>query len=44
VGKEFEAIGDVVMQVNTADKETNKMSNFRGDIHQLRIYNQAVHQ
>jgi hypothetical protein len=44
VGKEFEAVGEVVMQVNTADKETTKMSNFRGDIHQLRIYNQAVHQ
>ena len=43
VGKEFEAIGDVVMQVNSADKETTKMSNFRGDIHQLRIYNRAVH-
>jgi hypothetical protein len=43
VGKEFEAIGDVVMQVNSADKETTKMSNFRGDIYQLRIYNRAVH-
>jgi len=44
VGKEFEAVGDVVMQVANADKETSGMKNFRGSLQNLRIYNKiAVH-
>jgi hypothetical protein len=39
VGKAFEAVGDVVMQVGATDKETKVMKNFRGVIQHLRIYN-----
>jgi hypothetical protein len=39
VGKDFEAVGDVVMQVDKADKESAAMKNFRGRIAKLRIYN-----
>jgi hypothetical protein len=39
VGKDFQAVGDVVMQMSATDKESAVMKNFRGKIHQLKIYN-----
>jgi hypothetical protein len=42
VGKDFEAVGDVVMQVANADKESAVMKNFRGSLQNLRIYNRIV--
>jgi hypothetical protein len=42
VGKEFEAVGEVVMQVANADKESAAMKNFRGSLQNLRIYNKIV--
>jgi len=39
VGKDFEAVGDVVMQVASNDKETSAMKNFRGSIQNLKVYN-----
>jgi hypothetical protein len=42
VGKDFEAVGDVVMQVANADRESSAMKNFRGSLQNLRIYNKIV--
>lgn len=42
VGKDFEAVGDVVMQVSSADKENTKLKNFTGLIQHLRIYNRKL--
>lgn len=39
VGKDFEAVGEVVMQLSHDDKENNLSKNFRGTIAHLRIYN-----
>lgn len=44
VGKEFEAVGDVVMQVGKEDKESLAMKNFRGSLQHIRIYNKIVTQ
>ncbi len=44
VGKEFEAVGEVVMQVGKEDKESLAMKNFRGSLQHLRIYNSIVNQ
>ncbi len=41
VGKDFEAVGDVVVQVGKADSESQQMKNFRGTIQHLKIYNEA---
>lgn len=41
VGQAFEAVGDVVMEVGKADKESTKMKNFRGTIQNLKIYNEV---
>jgi hypothetical protein len=41
VGQDFEAVGDVVMEVGKADKESTKMKNFRGAIQNLKIYNEV---
>ena len=43
VGKEFEAVGEVVMKVGNADGDNISMKNFRGSIRRLRIYNRAIH-
>jgi hypothetical protein len=43
-GKEFEAVGDVVMQVGKEDKESLVMKNFRGSLQHIRIYNKIVTQ
>lgn len=42
VGKDFEAVGDVVMQVGNTDKENTKLKNFSGTIQHLRIYNKKL--
>ena len=43
VGKEFEAIGDVVVQMEgNADKDTSTMKNFRGTLQNLRIFNTVL--
>jgi hypothetical protein len=42
VGKEFEAVGEVVMQVSKEEKESQAMKNFRGSLQNLRIYNTIV--
>ena len=42
VGKDFEAVGDVVMQVGTTDKENTKLKNFSGSMQHLRIYNKRL--
>jgi len=42
VGKEFEAVGEVVMKVANADGDNISMKNFRGSIRHLRIYNRAI--
>lgn len=39
VGKNFEAVGEVVMQVASSDAETSAMQNFRGSLSKVRIYN-----
>ncbi len=39
VGKNFEAVGEVVMQVASKDTETSAMKNFRGSLSKIRIYN-----
>lgn len=44
VGKEFEAIGEVVMQVGTEERESQAMKIFRGSLQNIRIYNNAVTQ
>ena len=44
VGKEFEAVGDVVMQVGKEDRESLAMKNFRGSLQHIRIYNKIVTQ
>ena len=44
VGKEFEAVGEVVMQVGKEDKESSAMKNFRGRLQHIRIYNKIVTQ
>ncbi len=42
VGKDFEAVGDVVMQVGNSDKENGILKNFNGSIQHLRIYNRRL--
>lgn len=42
VGKDFEAVGEVVMQVGNSDRESSQMKNFRGTIQHLRVYNKKV--
>lgn len=42
VGREFEAVGEVVMQVNAADRESAAMQNFRGTLQHLNIYNSLI--
>ena len=42
VGKDFEAVGDVVMQVASTDKETQLLKNFRGSIQNIKIYNRKT--
>ena len=44
VGKEFEAVGEVVMQVGKEEKESSAMKNFRGRLQHIRIYNKIVTQ
>jgi hypothetical protein len=44
VGKEFEAVGDVVMQVGKEERESLDMKIFRGSLQNLRIYNNIVKQ
>lgn len=39
VGKDYEAVGDVVMEMSQSDKETEKMKNFRGTLSKVQIYN-----
>lgn len=41
VGQDFEAVGEVVMEVGKNDKENAKMKNFRGSIQHLKIYNEV---
>ncbi len=41
VGQDFEAVGDVVMEVGKTDKENTKMKNFRGTIQNLKIFNEV---
>jgi hypothetical protein len=43
VGKAFEAVGEVVMQVGKAEDDRAGMKNFRGSIRHLRIYNRGIH-
>lgn len=42
VGRDFEAVGDVVMQLGDTDKENKTYKNFRGSIQHLRIYNRKI--
>lgn len=42
VGKDFEAVGEVVMQVGNTDKENTGMKNFRGTIQHLKIFNKKI--
>jgi hypothetical protein len=42
VGKNFEAVGEVVMQVASKDTETSAMKNFRGSLSKIRIYNKLA--
>ena len=42
VGKDFEAVGDVVMQVGNTDKDNSKLKNFKGSIQHLKIYNKRI--
>lgn len=39
VGKDFEAVGDVMMQMGNSDKDNKVMKNFKGHIQNVRIYN-----
>lgn len=39
VGKDYEAVGEVVMEVAKKDKETELMKNFRGYLSKVAIYN-----
>ena len=39
VGKDYEAVGEVVMEVSKKDKETEEMKNFRGTLSKVAIYN-----
>lgn len=39
VGKDYEAVGDVVMEVGQSDRESNSMKNFRGTLYKVAIYN-----
>ncbi len=41
VGQDFEAVGEVVMEVGKTDKENTKMKNFRGSIQHLKIFNEV---
>jgi hypothetical protein len=41
VGQDFEAVGDVVMEVGKTDKENTKMKNFKGSIQHLKIFNEV---
>lgn len=41
VGQDFEAVGEVVMEVRKTDKENTKMKNFRGSIQNLKIFNEV---
>lgn len=41
VGQDFEAVGEVVMEVGKTDKENTKMKNFRGSIQNLKIFNEV---
>jgi hypothetical protein len=43
VGKAFEAVGEVVMQMEKAEDDRAGMKNFQGSIRHLRIYNRAIH-
>jgi len=43
VGREFEAVGEVVMKVANAEGDNISMKNFRGSIRHLQIYNRAIH-
>jgi hypothetical protein len=42
VGREFEAVGEVVMKVANADRDNISMKNFRGSLRRLRVYNRAI--
>lgn len=42
VGKDFQSVGDVVMQIDNSDSESNTMKNFRGTIKNLKIYNKSI--
>jgi len=42
VGRDFEAVGDVVMQVGKTDQENKSFKNFRGTMQHLRIYNRII--
>lgn len=39
VGKDYEAVGEVVMEVSRKDKETDEMKNFRGILSKVAVYN-----
>lgn len=39
VGRDYEAVGEVVMEVAKKDKETEEMKNFRGTLSKVAIYN-----
>lgn len=39
VGKDYEAVGEVVMEVGNKDRETDSMRNFRGTLSKVAIYN-----
>lgn len=39
VGKDYEAVGEVVMEVSRKDKETDEMKNFRGTLSKVAVYN-----
>lgn len=42
VGKDFEAVGDVVMQVSNNDKESLQLKNFRGTLQNVKVYNRKI--
>jgi hypothetical protein len=42
VGKNFAAVGEVVMKVASNDKESSAMKNFRGWLSKVRIYNKMA--
>lgn len=39
VGRDFQAVGEVVMQISSNDKDTSTIKNFRGTIQHLKVYN-----